>query len=154
TLWVGYNVHFSETCDEDAPQLITHVETTRAGVNDERALSAIHDGLAEKKHLPDQHLVDAGYVDAANLLQSQHHYGVDLTSVPYVIIIGGRPIQILTSHTSPLIGKPKPSPVLTAGSVPAGPLHRMAKATLLSKSSARRAIVRSAPIGPGRAGAP
>jgi transposase len=77
TLWVGYKVHFSETCDEDAPQLITHVETTRAGINDERALSAIHDGLAEKDLLPDQHLVDAGYVDAANLLDSQQ-YGVDL----------------------------------------------------------------------------
>ena len=35
TLWVGYKVHFCETCDEDAPQLITHVETTRAGINDE-----------------------------------------------------------------------------------------------------------------------
>ncbi len=78
TLWVGYKVHVSETCHEDAPQLITHVETTRAGINDERALSAIHDGLAEKDLLPAQHLVDAGYVDAANLLQSQHHYGVDL----------------------------------------------------------------------------
>jgi len=78
TLWVGYKVHFSETCDEDAPQLITHVETTRAGINDERALSAIHAGLAGKELLPDQHLVDAGYVDAANLLHSDHQYGVDL----------------------------------------------------------------------------
>ena len=72
------SVHFSETCDEDAPQLITNVETTRAGINDEQALSAIHFGLAEKDLLPRQHLVDAGYVDAANLLQSQHHYAVDL----------------------------------------------------------------------------
>jgi transposase len=78
TRWVGYKVHFSQTCDEDTPQLITHVETTRAGINDERALSAIHAGLAGKELLPEQHLVDAGYVDAANLLQSQHHYGVDL----------------------------------------------------------------------------
>jgi hypothetical protein len=72
-------VHFSETCDEDVPQLITHVETTRAGINDEQALSAIHAGLAGKELLPDQHLVDAGYVDAANLLESQHQHGVDLT---------------------------------------------------------------------------
>jgi transposase len=78
TLWVGYKVHFSETCDEDAPQLITHVETTRAGINDERALAAIHAGLEDKELLPDQHLVDAGYVDAANLLQSQQQYAVDL----------------------------------------------------------------------------
>jgi transposase len=71
-------VHFSETCDEDTPQLITHVQTTRAGINDEQVLSAIHAGLAEKKLLPDQHLVDAGYVDAANLLQSHDQYEVDL----------------------------------------------------------------------------
>src|SRR5262245_39996188 len=35
-------------------------------------------GLADKELLPDQHLVGAGYVDAANLLESHHHYGVDL----------------------------------------------------------------------------
>jgi transposase len=77
-LWVGYKVHFIETCDEDAPQLITNVEMTRAGVNDERALSAFHANLSGKELLPDQHLVDAGYVDAANLLESHHQYEVDL----------------------------------------------------------------------------
>lgn len=60
-----------------APQLIPHVETTRAGVNDEGALSAIHAGLAGKDLLPEQHLVDAGYVDAANLLHSRQD-GVEL----------------------------------------------------------------------------
>jgi hypothetical protein len=75
---VGYKVHFTQTCEEDAPQLITHVETTRAGINDEQALAAIHAGLADRNLLPDQHLVDAGDVDAANLLQSHHHYTVDL----------------------------------------------------------------------------
>ena len=61
-LWVGYKVHFSQTCDEDTPQLITHVETTPAPLSDEGALSAIHADLAEKDLLPEQHLVDAGYV--------------------------------------------------------------------------------------------
>lgn len=28
TVWLGYKVHFTQTCDEDAPQLITHVQTT------------------------------------------------------------------------------------------------------------------------------
>jgi transposase len=78
TLWVGYKVHVSETCDDDAPQLITHVETTPAGINDEKALATIHAGLARKELLPDQHLVDAGYVDATNLLQSHQEYEVDL----------------------------------------------------------------------------
>ncbi|HEX9134750.1 MAG TPA: IS1182 family transposase [Ktedonobacteraceae bacterium] len=78
TLWVGYKVHFTQTCDEDAPQLITHVETTPAPLPDEKALSKVHAGLAEKDCLPDQHLVDAGYVDATNLIESRAGYGVDL----------------------------------------------------------------------------
>jgi len=78
TLWVGYKAHFTQTCDEDAPLLITHVETTHAAVNDEKALSPVHAGLAKKDLLPDQHLVDAGYVDAANLIESREGYGVDL----------------------------------------------------------------------------
>jgi transposase len=78
TLWVGYKVHFSQTCDEDAPQLITHVQTTQAPISDEGALSAIHTGLAQKDLLPEHHLVDAGYVTIANLVQSQAGYGVDL----------------------------------------------------------------------------
>ncbi len=78
TVWVGYKVHFTQTCDEDAPQLITHVETTPAPLSDEGRLSAIHSGLAEKDLLPDQHLVDAGYVRAPNLVKTQSGYGVDL----------------------------------------------------------------------------
>jgi formylmethanofuran dehydrogenase subunit A len=75
--WVT-SVHFSQTCDEDAPQLITHVETAQAPISDEGALSMIHADLAEKKLLPDQHLVDAGYVTIANLVKTQSSYGVDL----------------------------------------------------------------------------
>ena len=61
-----------------APQLITHVETTQAPLSDEGTLSAIHTGLAGKELLPEHHLVDAGYVTIANLVQSQSSYGVDL----------------------------------------------------------------------------
>jgi transposase len=78
TFWTGYKVHFTQTCDEEAPQLITHVETTLAPIPDERALAAIHSRLADKKLLPDQHLVDAGYVDATKLVQSRADYEVDL----------------------------------------------------------------------------
>lgn len=78
TLWVGYKVHFTQTCDEDAPQLITHVETTPAPLPDEQALSTIHTGLAAKALLPGSHLVDAGYVDSANLVRSRSDYTVDL----------------------------------------------------------------------------
>ncbi len=78
TVWLGYKVHFTQTCDEDAPQLITHVETTPAPLSDEGVLSTIHADLTEKELLPGQHLVDAGYVTIANLMQSQSGSGVDL----------------------------------------------------------------------------
>src|SRR5216684_5631738 len=47
-------------------------------LSDEGALSAIHTDLAEKELLPEQHLVDAGYVTIAHLVQSQSSYEVDL----------------------------------------------------------------------------
>ncbi len=78
TFWLGYKVHFTQTCDEDAPQLITHVQTTPAPLSDEGVLSAIHADLAEKELLPDHHLVDSGYVTVANLVKTQSGYGVDL----------------------------------------------------------------------------
>jgi hypothetical protein len=75
---VGYKVHFSQTCDEDAPQLVTHVETTPAPLPDAGSLSDIHTDLAKKELLPDQHLVDAGYVTVATLVKTASDYGVDL----------------------------------------------------------------------------
>jgi len=74
---LGTRVHFTQTCDEDAPPLITHVETTQAPIPDEHSLSAIHTDLAEKKLLPDQHLVDAGYVTIDSLMKTQSGYGVN-----------------------------------------------------------------------------
>lgn len=78
TFWTGYKVHFTQTCDEAAPQLIIHVETTPAPLSDEGGISAIHDDLAQKKLLPGQQLVDSGYVTIANLVKTQSSYGVDL----------------------------------------------------------------------------
>ena len=78
TLWTGYKVHVTQTCDEDAPQLITAVQTTAAPLSDEGSISAIHADLAEKELLPDQHLVDSGYVTIAHLVQRQSDYEVDL----------------------------------------------------------------------------
>jgi transposase len=77
TEWTGYKTHFTETCGEDAPNLITHVETTPATTPDSAVLPEIHQALAEKKSLPETHLVDAGYVTADNLAASTGA-GVDL----------------------------------------------------------------------------
>jgi hypothetical protein len=63
--------HFSETCDEDLPRLITQVATTIAPTPDRHALPEIHATLRELQLLPEQHLVDAGYIDAEALVTAQ-----------------------------------------------------------------------------------
>lgn len=78
THWIGYKAHFTETCDEDLPRLITQVTTTIAPIPDRYALPEIHEILDQRELLPEKHLVDAGYVDAEALLASQTTYLVDL----------------------------------------------------------------------------
>jgi transposase len=78
TTWVGYKVHLTETCEKDGPHLITHVETTSAPVSDDARTAFIHEGLKRKDLLPEQHIVDTGYVDAKLLLESQQDYQIDL----------------------------------------------------------------------------
>ncbi len=78
TYWIGYKVHFTETCDEDGPHLITHVATDIGPIPDREALPTIHEALDQQELLPEQHLVDAGYVDAELLVASQTDYIVDL----------------------------------------------------------------------------
>lgn len=76
--WFGYKVHFTETCDEDFPHLITAVKTTNAADDDATHTAAIQQQLAERDLLPTLHLVDAGYVDAPLILASQRAYEVNL----------------------------------------------------------------------------
>jgi transposase len=76
--WVGYKVHLTETCAEGLPPLITHVETTSAPVADGDLTPTIHAALKSKDLLPDVHIVDTGYLDAALLVTSRQEYGVDL----------------------------------------------------------------------------
>lgn len=76
--WHGYKVHLTETCQQDAPNLIIHVETTPANEQDNLALEKIHAALQEKQLLPTQHVVDAGYVSGDNLVRSNQDYQIDL----------------------------------------------------------------------------
>lgn len=78
TTWVGYKVHMTETCEEGLPHLITNVQTDDAVRNDNTALPQIHRQLAHRRLLPNTHLVDAGYIEAQLLLESQREYGGDL----------------------------------------------------------------------------
>ena len=75
--WVGYKVHFTETCeDERAPHLITNVETTPATTPDDNMLEQVHESLQKRALLPAEHLVDKGYTDAKTLVDSKQRYGV------------------------------------------------------------------------------
>jgi transposase len=78
TGWTGYKVHISETGDDDQPHLITHVETTIAPQSDADMTQPIHNALAEKEYLPGIHLVDSGYVDAEQIINSQTEHGLHL----------------------------------------------------------------------------
>ncbi len=76
--WVGYKVHVTETCDDDAAHLITHVTTCPAMQPDMTSTAGIHEGLAAKGLLPAEHFVDSAYVDAGLLASSQRDHGVSL----------------------------------------------------------------------------
>jgi transposase len=76
--WMGYKVHLTETCDDDTPHLITHVETTLATTSDKDAVEPIHEALQRKQCLPRQHLVDSGYASSFELVICRDDYEVDL----------------------------------------------------------------------------
>jgi transposase len=77
TEWTGYKVHLTETCDDDKPNLITDVATTLATTPDHAMTGVIEEQLAARKLLPAEHIVDAGYVTADQLVASQRQQ-VDL----------------------------------------------------------------------------
>jgi len=87
TAWLGYKVHLTETCaletTEQAqepvlPQLITDVQTTVANVQDVEMTQVIQEDLAQHDLVPDEQIVDTGYVDAELLVSSQQNYGIRL----------------------------------------------------------------------------
>jgi len=78
TVWTGYKVHFTETCETDEPHFIVEVTTTAATTPDGEVMGELHEQLAEHELLPDQHLVDMGYVDADVLAESQSRYEVEV----------------------------------------------------------------------------
>ena len=68
TNWVGYKIHVSETCEADAPNLITNVTTTPATTSDFGMLPLIHQRLADRDLLPHEHVVDSGYMSAEQIV--------------------------------------------------------------------------------------
>jgi len=84
TLWNGFKLHVTEACtDEPAearmrPNLITDVATTASTVPDVAALAAIHTRLADRGLTPAEHLADAGYASAENILTAADLHGIAL----------------------------------------------------------------------------
>jgi len=76
--WVGYKVHLTETCDEDRPRIITHLQTSAAPLADGTVTTPTHEALEHKGLLPAQHLVDTGYIDAGILVETRQRFQVDL----------------------------------------------------------------------------
>jgi len=76
--WTGYKVHVTESCDEDGPHLVTDVQTTPAPVSDFDMTPTIQAALGQRDLLPNEQLLDAGYVTAAHIISSQTDSGIDL----------------------------------------------------------------------------
>lgn len=76
--WVGYAVHWTETCDPDLPHIITHVATTNTDVRDVEMIPQIHADLQRLDLLPSAHWVDGGYTSVGNVIDSAVNYGVRL----------------------------------------------------------------------------
>jgi transposase len=76
--WTGYQVHLTETCEPDAPHLITDVQTEPATTAEITVLPDIQQDLAGRDLLPSDQLVDSGYIAGHTLVSSQEKYGLNL----------------------------------------------------------------------------
>ncbi|MEJ7872223.1 MAG: IS1182 family transposase, partial [Rubrobacteraceae bacterium] len=76
--WSGYKLHLTEACDEALPRVVTRVGTTPAHVSDVAQTEKVHEDLHRRGLLPQEHMADAGFVDADLLVGSAQQYGIDL----------------------------------------------------------------------------
>jgi transposase len=78
TNWSGYAAHLTETCQTTEPNLITNVLTTPATTADVEVTPTIHQALADKALLPEEHFVDTAYTSVDNLLDAERQHNIDL----------------------------------------------------------------------------
>ncbi len=78
TAWSGYRVHLTETCDVERPEVVVHVATTIAPVQDGELTEQIHDDLADARLAPTEHVVDAAYVTPARIERARRVHGITL----------------------------------------------------------------------------
>jgi Transposase DDE domain len=83
THWGGYQVHRTETCDADHPDLITQVMTTPATPPARVMGPAIQQDLAARDLRPGTHVLDSGSVEAAFLVTAQTPHQIDVVGPPF-----------------------------------------------------------------------
>lgn len=76
--WDGYKVHLTETCEPGVVHLVTNVVTTSGSAGDQRMAVVVHDGLARRDLLPDEHWVDTGYTSSGALVAARRDHHVEL----------------------------------------------------------------------------
>ena len=76
----GYEVQVAETChEENATQLITHVEVTPSSGSDTDVSVPVVDGLAERKVRPDELFADTAYGSGRNAFEASRR-GTELVT--------------------------------------------------------------------------
>lgn len=78
TAWSGYRTHFTETCTSDLPEVVVHVATTIAPVQDGELTAQIHDDLAQVSLTPAEHAVDAAYINPAQIERAHRVHSITL----------------------------------------------------------------------------
>ncbi len=69
TVWCGYKVHVTETCDADVPEVIVQVKTTLAPRPDVKETLDLQRALQQRQLMPAEHLLDGGYVESEILVK-------------------------------------------------------------------------------------
>lgn len=67
--WCGFKVHLTETCEADLPELVVQVKTTLAPEPDVKQTLAVQQELARRALLPEEHLIDGGYLESDVLVK-------------------------------------------------------------------------------------
>jgi transposase len=80
--WVGYKVHWTETCEDDVPHVIVQAKTTPAPQPDFEAIPPIHPDLAAKDLLPGKHLIDQGYMNIRQVVAAERTYQIQTLGYP------------------------------------------------------------------------
>lgn len=84
TVWTGYKVHLTETCDQDPsrPHLVVGVETVPATTQDSEMLAVISEHLRERERAPVEQYVDQGYSSGPQLIEQARQGTLIVGPVP------------------------------------------------------------------------